>query len=91
MLASALGVRVGTRVQSIKPPNWRRDKEMVKIYEVVDWRTSNGYILNLRGRTVRKNGTLGEIFEIDGWEHMRQHNEPHHRSTRVPGPALVRH
>ena len=66
MLAEALNVRVGMRVTQTRKQGYVNGGTLVtKTYEVTDFSLYFGPTnLRLWGRTVRKDGSLGERFEI---------------------------
>lgn len=72
MLAGALNIKIGMRVTKTVGPTWKRHNTMVKTYEVNKYAVLyNPTQLTLWGRTVKKDGTLGEVFEIGtGWERV---------------------
>jgi hypothetical protein len=63
MLASALRITVGMRVTTTRR-TWKRKEATTKTYEVTHYTLDGATTLSLTGRTVRKDGTIGAVFEI---------------------------
>jgi len=74
MLAEALGVTVGMRVTRTKERSWRDKTLVTQTFEVTGWKlTVSPAMLSLHGRTIRKDGTLGETHEIGSrWERVKE-------------------
>lgn len=65
MLASALGVRIGTRVSVTKRHGCGPKAQMrTSIYEVSKIVVYGATALSLYGRTAKKDGSLGEVHNI---------------------------
>jgi len=66
MLAEALNVKIGMRVERTRKVGFRNGGMIqTKTYEVTRYSLYvNATSLCLWGRTVRKDGTLGDVFEI---------------------------
>lgn len=65
-IAEALGIRPGVIVNKERRKGWDGDTRTIR-YVVTSWRLSGAAGLNLFGRTIRKDGTPGEICEIGSY------------------------
>lgn len=73
-LAEALRVTKGTRVTKISRRGLgAHAREVVKTFEVTKYSAWGATALNLWGRTVREDGSLGATFEIGTqWERVKE-------------------
>ncbi len=70
MLAAAYKITVGMRV-SVTKRTWKRAEPTTTVYEVIGWNHWAGANLTLKGRTVRKDGSLGDAHDISGdWKRV---------------------